>query len=64
MTSSIGLAAPPPGGNCSKRCTKPETMLLLEWELQVSLEEGLEKTYRWIRMMVEKDKEGKGGAKG
>jgi len=27
----------------------------LGWEPQVSLEEGMEKTYRWIEMMVEKD---------
>jgi len=32
----------------------------LGWEPEVSLEEGLEKTYRWISMMIEKDKkEGK-----
>ncbi len=30
---------------------------LLGWELQVSLEQGLRKTYRWIKAMVEKDKE-------
>ncbi len=29
---------------------------VLSWEPQVSLEEGLEKDYRWISMMVEKDK--------
>ncbi len=29
---------------------------VLGWEPQVSLEEGLEKTYNWIMMMVEKDK--------
>ena len=28
---------------------------VLGWEPQVSLEEGMEKTYRWIKMMVEKD---------
>ena len=27
---------------------------VLEWEPKVSLEEGMEKTYRWIKMMVEK----------
>lgn len=27
---------------------------VLEWEPQVSLEEGLERTYRWIKMMVER----------
>lgn len=31
---------------------------VLGWEPQVSLEEGLENTYRWIEMMVKKDKEG------
>lgn len=36
---------------------------VLRWEPRVSLEEGLEKTYRWIKMMVEKDKECE-GAKG
>ena len=30
---------------------------VLGWEPQISLEEGLEKDYRWISMMVEKDKE-------
>jgi nucleoside-diphosphate-sugar epimerase len=30
---------------------------VLGWEPKVSLEEGLEKTYRWISMMVERDKE-------
>ena len=29
---------------------------VLGWEPQVSLEEGMEKTYLWIKMMVEKDK--------
>jgi len=29
---------------------------VLGWEPQVSLEEGMEKTYRWIEMMIEKDK--------
>jgi len=28
---------------------------VLGWEPKVSLEEGMEKTYRWIEMMVEKD---------
>ena len=32
---------------------------VLGWEPQVSLEEGLEKDYRWISMMVERDKSGK-----
>ena len=32
---------------------------VLGWEPQVSLEEGLEKDYRWISMMVKK--EGKSG---
>lgn len=30
---------------------------VLGWEPQTSLEEGLERTYRWIKMMVEKDKQ-------
>lgn len=30
---------------------------VLRWEPQVSLEEGLEKAFRWISMMVKKDKE-------
>jgi len=29
---------------------------VLQWEPQVSLEEGMERTYRWIKMMVEKEK--------
>ena len=29
---------------------------VLGWEPQVGLEEGMEKTYRWIQMMVEEDK--------
>jgi nucleoside-diphosphate-sugar epimerase len=29
---------------------------VLRWEPEVSLEEGLEKTYRWIEMMVNEDK--------
>ncbi len=29
---------------------------VLGWEPQISLEEGLEKTYRWISLMVKKDK--------
>jgi nucleoside-diphosphate-sugar epimerase len=29
----------------------------LKWEPNVSLEEGLARTYRWIKMMVEKDRE-------
>jgi len=28
---------------------------VLGWEPQVSLEEGIEKTYRWIKVMIEKD---------
>lgn len=32
---------------------------VLKWEPQISLEEGLARTYRWISMMVEKDKSGK-----
>jgi len=32
---------------------------VLKWEPQISLEEGLDQTYRWISMMVEKDKSGK-----
>jgi len=32
---------------------------MLKWEPQISLEEGLARTYRWISMMVEKDKGGK-----
>jgi len=32
---------------------------VLGWEPQVSLEEGLAKTYKWIEKMVEKDKERK-----
>jgi len=31
---------------------------VLGWEPQVSLEEGLEKTFHWINTMVKKDKEG------
>ena len=31
---------------------------VLGWEPQISLEEGLARTYRWIKMMVEKDKSG------
>lgn len=30
---------------------------VLGWKPQTSLEEGLEKTYRWISVMIEKDKE-------
>jgi nucleoside-diphosphate-sugar epimerase len=30
---------------------------VLRWEPQVSLEGGLEKTFRWISLMVKKDKE-------
>jgi nucleoside-diphosphate-sugar epimerase len=30
---------------------------VLGWEPQISLEEGLARTYRWIKMMVEKDRE-------
>jgi nucleoside-diphosphate-sugar epimerase len=29
---------------------------VLGWEPQVSLEEGMEKTYRWIKVMIEKDR--------
>ena len=29
---------------------------VLGWEPRISLEEGLEKAYRWINMMVEKDR--------
>jgi GDP-D-mannose 3',5'-epimerase len=32
---------------------------VLGWEPQISLEEGLARTYRWVSMMVEKDKSGK-----
>lgn len=32
---------------------------VLGWESKVSLEEGLERTYRWIERMVKKDKEGR-----
>ena len=31
---------------------------VLRWEPQVSLEEGMGKTYRWIGMMVKKDRGG------
>jgi len=31
---------------------------VLGWEPQVSLEEGLEKTFQWVNTMVKKDKEG------
>jgi nucleoside-diphosphate-sugar epimerase len=34
---------------------------VLRWEPQVSLEEGLEKTYRWIEMMVNEDKKAEAG---
>jgi len=33
---------------------------VLGWEPQIDLEEGLEKTYHWIKMMVGKDREEKG----
>ncbi|MBA7506273.1 GDP-L-fucose synthase [subsurface metagenome] len=32
---------------------------VLGWEPQISLEVGMARTYRWIKMMVEKDKSGK-----
>ena len=32
---------------------------VLKWKPQVSLEEGLERAFRWISLMVEKDKEGR-----
>jgi len=32
---------------------------VLGWEPQISLEEGMARTYRWVKMMVEKDKSGK-----
>jgi len=37
---------------------------VLGWEPKLSLEEGLEKTYRWVAMMVERDKHKEGEAKG
>jgi len=36
---------------------------VLSWEPEVSLEEWLEKTYRWIEMTVMKAKEGEKGGK-
>lgn len=57
ITKTYDLAAPEgvKGRNADLTLAKR----VLGWEPQISLEEGLARTYRWIKMMVEKDKSGK-----
>lgn len=54
LTKEYNLAAPEGvrGRNADLTLVKK----VLGWEPKVSLEEGLGKTYRWINMMVEKDR--------
>lgn len=55
ITKTYNLSAPEgvKGRNADLTLVKK----LLGWEPKVSLEEGLEKTYRWISKMVERDRE-------
>ncbi len=55
ITKTYDLSAPEgvKGRNADLTLVKK----VLGWEPQVSLEEGLARTYRWILMMVEKDRE-------
>jgi len=55
ITKTYNLSAPEgvKGRNADLTLAKK----VLNWEPKVSLEEGLKRTYRWIEMMVKKDKE-------
>ena len=62
ITKTYDLSAPEgvKGRNADLTLVRKE----LGGEPQVSLEEGLEKTYRWISMMIDKDKLKESKAKG
>ncbi len=55
VTKSYDLSAPEGvrGRNANLAVVKE----ILGWQPEVSLEEGIEKTYKWISLMVEKDKQ-------
>ena len=57
ITKTYNLSAPEgvKGRNADLTLAKK----VLNWEPKVSLEEGLKRTYRWIEMMVKKDKKAK-----
>jgi len=61
ITKTYNLSAPEgvKGRNADLTLAKK----VLGWEPKISLEEGLERTYRWIEMMVRKDKETESGGK-
>ena len=54
ITKTYDLSAPEgvKGRNADLTLVKK----VLGWTPQISLEEGLEKTYHWIKMMVEEDR--------
>jgi len=54
ITKSYDLSAPE--GVRGRNADLTLVREVLAWEPQISLEEGLERTYRWIEMMVEEEK--------
>lgn len=55
ITKTYDLAAPQ--GVRGRNADLTLARKVLGWEPKASLEEGLEKTYRWVAMMVKRDKE-------
>lgn len=55
ITKTYDLSAPE--GVRGRNADLTGVKKLLGWEPQMSLEEGLRRTYQWISMMVEKDRQ-------